>query len=133
MFAIAEAIERGYSIDKIYKLTRVNPWFLYKLKNIVEIKEKLRCHKLRNLPSPLLKAAKQKGFSDLQIALLTKDTPAEVRKKRKKIGIVPYVKQIDTLAAEYPASTNYLYLTYNGSEDDIKPSKKKILIHHLYL
>jgi carbamoyl-phosphate synthase large subunit len=119
MFAIAEAIERGYSIDKIYKLTRVNPWFLYKLKNIVEIKKKLRCHRLRNLPSTLLKEAKKKGFSDLQIALLIKDTPAEVRKKRKQLGIIPYVKQIDTLAAEYPAKTNYLYLTYNGCRDDL--------------
>ena len=128
MFAIAEAIERGYSIDKIYKLTRVNPWFLYKLKNIVEIKEKLRCHKLRNLPSPLLKEAKQKGFSDLQIALLTKDTPAEVREKRKKLGIVPYVKQIDTLAAEYPAKTNYLYLTYNGCRDDLDFKEKNQVV-----
>jgi len=119
MFAIAKAIEIGYSIDKIYKLTRVNPWFLYKLKNIVEIKKKLSCFKIRNLPLYLLKEAKQKGFSDMQIALLTKATQAEVRKKRKKLGIIPYVKQIDTLAAEYPAKTNYLYLTYNGCRDDI--------------
>ncbi|MCE7738938.1 MAG: carbamoyl-phosphate synthase (glutamine-hydrolyzing) large subunit [Candidatus Heimdallarchaeota archaeon] len=128
MFAIAEAIERGYSIDKIYKLTRVNPWFLYKLKNIVEIKKKLRCHRLRNLPSTLLKEAKKKGFSDLQIALLIKDTPAEVRKKRKQLGIIPYVKQIDTLAAEYPAKTNYLYLTYNGCRDDLDFKEKNQVV-----
>jgi carbamoyl-phosphate synthase large subunit len=128
MFAIAEAIERGYSIDKIYKLTRVNPWFLYKLKNIVEIKKKLRCHRLRNLPSTLLKEAKKKGFSDLQIALLIKGTPAEVRKKRKQLGIIPYVKQIDTLAAEYPAKTNYLYLTYNGCRDDLDFKEKNQVV-----
>ncbi len=128
MFAIAEAIERGYSIDQIYKLTKVNPWFLYKIKNIVEIKEKLRNHKLSNLSSDLLKEAKQKGFSDIQIALLTNDKPEEVRKKRKQLGIIPYVKQIDTLAAEYPTKTNYLYLTYNGCVDDIDFKEKNQVI-----
>jgi carbamoyl-phosphate synthase large subunit len=128
MFAIAEAIERGYSIDKVYKLTKVNPWFLYKIKNIVEIKEKLRNYKLRNLPSDLLREAKRKGFSDKQIAILINDTSEEVRKRRIKFGVIPYVKQIDTLAAEYPAKTNYLYLTYNGSGDDIDFKEKNQVI-----
>ncbi|MBL7073973.1 carbamoyl-phosphate synthase (glutamine-hydrolyzing) large subunit [candidate division KSB1 bacterium] len=119
MFAIAEAIRKGYSVDKIYDLSKVDPWFLYKIKNIVEMEEKLGRYRLKNLPTSLLKEAKQKGFSDLQIAMLTVSTEQEVRERRKKLGIIPYVKQIDTLAAEYPAKTNYLYLTYNACEDDL--------------
>ena len=128
MFAIAEAIKRRYSIDKIYKLSKVDPWFLYKIKNIVEIEKKLRRYRLKNLPSSLLKDAKQKGFSDLQIALLIKSNELAVRKKRKRLGIIPYVKQIDTLAAEYPAKTNYLYLTYNGCNDDLDFKEKNQVI-----
>ncbi|MCK5261004.1 MAG: carbamoyl-phosphate synthase large subunit, partial [Thermoplasmatales archaeon] len=128
MFAIAEAIKRGYSIDKIYNLSKVNSWFLYKMRNIVEIGELLRQYDLKNLPISLLKDAKQKGFSDLQIAMLTNNTELGVRKRRKELGIVPYVKQIDTLAAEYPAKTNYLYLTYNGCKDDLVIKEKKQVI-----
>ena len=128
MFAIAEAIKKRYPIEKIYKLTSVNPWFLHKIKNIVEMEKKLKRYKLQNLPSTLLKEAKQKGFSDLQIALLVKSDEVAVRKKRKKFGIVPYAKQIDTLAAEYPAKTNYLYLTYNGSKDDLDFKEKNPVI-----
>ena len=128
MFAIAEAIKRGYSVDKIYNLSKINSWFLYKMRNIVEIEESLRQYRLKNLPVPLLKEAKQKGFSDLQIAMLTNSTELGVRKRRKKLGIVPYVKQIDTLAAEYPAKTNYLYLTYNGCKDDVTFKEKKQVI-----
>jgi len=83
MFAIAEAIRRGYSLDKIYRLSNVDPWFLYKIKNIVEIEKKLRLYRLKNLPSSLLKEAKQKGFSDQQIALLLDSHELAVRKKRK--------------------------------------------------
>lgn len=128
MFAIAEAIERGYSIEKIYQLSKVDPWFLYKTRNIVEIKEKLQQYQIKELPENLLKEAKQKGFSDIQIAMLTQTDELTVREKRKKLGIVPFVKQIDTLAAEYSAKTNYLYLTYNGDEDDISFKEKKQII-----
>ncbi|HEC94574.1 MAG TPA: carbamoyl-phosphate synthase (glutamine-hydrolyzing) large subunit, partial [Thermoplasmatales archaeon] len=128
MFAIAEAIRRGYSINKIHHLSNVDPWFLYKIKNIVEIEEKLKQYRLQNLPLSLFKEAKQKGFSDLQIALLVNSTEQEVRRRRKKLGIIPYVKQIDTLAAEYPAKTNYLYLTYNGCEDDLDFKEKNQVI-----
>jgi len=128
MFAITEAIRRKYSIDKIYKLSKVNPWFLYKIKNIVEIEKKLKRCNLKTLSSPLLKEAKEKGFSDQQIAFLVKSDSVAVRKKRKKLDIVPYVKQIDTLAAEYPAKTNYLYLTYNASENDLNFKEKKQVI-----
>ena len=129
IFAIAEEIKRAYSIDKIYKLSNVNPWFLYKIKNIVEIEKKLKKKKLRDIPSAFLREAKQKGFSDLQIAILTRSYENEVRKKRKKLGILPVVKQIDTLAAEYPAKTNYLYMTYNGTFDDLDfKSKKQVIV-----
>lgn len=128
MFAIAEAIRRGFSINKIHHLSNVDPWFLYKIKNIVEIEEKLKQYRLQNLPLSLFKEAKQKGFSDLQIALLVNSTEQEVRRRRKKLGIIPYVKQIDTLAAEYPAKTNYLYLTYNGCEDDLDFKEKNQVI-----
>ncbi len=128
MFAITEAIKRGYSIDKIHRLTKVNPWFLYKMENIVEFEKKLRKHKIKNMPVSLMKEAKQKGFSDKQIAILTGSTESNVRSRRKKMGVIPYVKQIDTLAAEYPAKTNYLYLTYNGCCDDIIFKEKKQVI-----
>jgi len=128
MFAIAEAIKRGYSIDKIYNLSNVDPWFLYKMQNIVEVEKKLKRYKLKNVPLELLKEAKQKGFSDSQIALLTKSSELAVREGRKKIGIIPCVKQIDTLAAEYPTKTNYLYLTYNACEDDINFKGKNQVI-----
>jgi carbamoyl-phosphate synthase large subunit len=128
MFAITEAIRRKYSIDKIYKLSKVNPWFLYKIKNIVEIEKKLKRCNLKTLSSSLLKEAKEKGFSDQQIAMLVKSNDRTVRKKRKKLGIVPYVKQIDTLAAEYPAKTNYLYLTYNASENDLNFKEKNQVV-----
>jgi len=128
MFAIAEAIKRGYSIEKIYQLSKVDPWFLYKMRNIVEIERKLQQYQIKELPENLLKEAKQKGFSDIQIATLTQTDELAMREKRKKLGIVPCVKQIDTLAAEYPAKTNYLYLTYNGDEDDISFKEKKQVI-----
>ena len=128
MFAIAEALKRGYSINKIHRLTRVNPWFLYKMENIVELEKKLRKYTIKKLPISLMKEAKQKGFSDKQIAILTDSTELEVRKRRKKIGVIPYVKQIDTLAAEYPAKTNYLYLTYNGCCDDLTFKEKRQVV-----
>ncbi|TEU00115.1 MAG: carbamoyl-phosphate synthase large subunit, partial [Candidatus Stahlbacteria bacterium] len=128
MFAIVEAIKKGYSIDKIYKLSKINPWFLYKMKNIVLIEKKLKRYKLKKLPPILLREAKQKGFSDAQIGILTKSSEMEVRGVRKNLGIIPCVKQIDTLAAEYPAKTNYLYLTYNACEDDLDFKEKNQIV-----
>ena len=128
IFAVAEAIRRGYSIEKIYELSKITPWFLYKIKNIIEVETQLKKHALDILPSALLQEAKQKGFSDLQIAQLTQSSELDVRNQRTSAGIVPYVKQIDTLAAEYPAKTNYLYFTYNGSEDDLDFTKQKQVI-----
>lgn len=128
IFIIASALKQGYSVDRIHDLTMIDKWFLYKLQGIIGIEKELDKHKdLQSLPFDLLKEAKCKGFSDFQIArsvLHTKDLKMEegikdVREYRKAVGIVPYVKQIDTLAAEYPAQTNYLYLTYNACSHDV--------------
>jgi carbamoyl-phosphate synthase large subunit len=128
IFAIAEAFNKDYSIDEIYDKTKIDRWFLHKLKNIHLIKkELLKVDKLEDLPVDLLKIAKQAGFSDFQIARLVLNSANQnihedllkVRAYRKANGIVPVVKQIDTLAGEYPAQTNYLYLTHNGNEHDI--------------
>ena len=124
MFAIVAALKKGYSIEKIAQLSRVTPWFLYKIHNIVQLEERLKQHALFEIPADLFLEAKQKGFSDQQIAQLTKTTELEVRKQRKKLRILPKVKQIDTLAAEYPAKTNYLYVTYNASADDLDFKEK---------
>jgi carbamoyl-phosphate synthase large subunit len=128
IFAIAEAFNKGYSIDDIYNATKIDRWFLQKLKNIFKIKNELRkTDKIENLEDSLLIIAKKAGFSDFQIARLVLNSSnvdinkdlIKVRDYRKAKGITPYVKQIDTLAGEYPAQTNYLYLTYSGSEHDI--------------
>jgi len=139
IFVIADALAKGYSVNKIYELTKIDPWFLYKLKNIYDLKEELqKYNSLEELPLNCLKSAKILGFSDFQIAKFViksvnehiEEGLLDVRKFRIKNNIIPYIKQIDTLAAEYPAKTNYLYLTYNGSEHDIKSndSDKSIII-----
>ncbi|HCI56057.1 MAG TPA: carbamoyl-phosphate synthase (glutamine-hydrolyzing) large subunit [Bacteroidales bacterium] len=128
IFSIAQALDEGISIDRIYELTKIDRWFLYKLQNIIEIKNLLSQYKtIEEIPRDILIEAKESGFSDFQIARHVLKANAEdmnrallrVRAFRKALGIKPYVKQIDTLAAEYPAVTNYLYLTYSGSEHDI--------------
>ncbi len=128
IFAVAEAIRRGYAIDEIARLSNINRWFLYKIRNIVDVEKELRGHMLADLPEEFLREAKKKGFSDLQVAGMIGCGETEIRRFRKKHKIVPWVKQIDTLAAEYPARTNYLYLTYNGAEDDIVFSVKKQVV-----
>ena len=130
IFAIARAFETGYSVEKIHELTKIDRWFLEKLFNIYSTwQELLAVDSLDALPDHLLKLSKSQGFSDFQIAKAVFKDKMEgdadfcallVRRKRKKLGIVPVVKQIDTLAAEYPAMTNYLYLTYNGTHNDVE-------------
>lgn len=121
VFATGEAIKRGYSIDRIYHLSKIDKWFLYKIKNIIKTEKKIKkAKKIIRLNKDLLLEAKRNGFSDKQIAILLKTDELTVRRHRIKLGIFPFIKQIDTLAAEYPAKTNYLYLTYNAMEDDIK-------------
>ncbi|MFH2001520.1 MAG: carbamoyl-phosphate synthase (glutamine-hydrolyzing) large subunit, partial [Planctomycetota bacterium] len=117
---VPEALKRGYSIGKIHDLSNIDPWFLHKIENIVNIEEKLRCFVGHDCPIDLLRTAKQHGFSDRQISRLLERSEASVREQRRKTGVVPRIKRIDTLAAEYPAKTNYLYLTYNGDDDDVE-------------
>lgn len=129
IFAIAQALQQGYSVDKIHELTKITKWFLYKMKNIIDIETNLKGFKnLKGLNSDLMREAKQAGFSDLQIANLTDAKELEVREYRKSLGIIPVVKQIDTMAAEFPAQTNYLYLTYHGIEDDIQLGEKDQIV-----
>jgi carbamoyl-phosphate synthase large subunit len=139
IFSIAEALEKGMSIDRIYELTKIDKWFLFKLRNIINIKDELCKYKtIESIPTELLSHSKINGFSDFQIARhvlksglseITEDL-LKVRQRRKNLGIVPCVKQIDTLAAEYPAVTNYLYLTYGGTENDIvyENDRKSIIV-----
>ena len=128
IFAIAHAFKQNISTKEIHNLTGIDYWFLEKLKNILRIEDKLiEIQSLDTLDSELLLTAKKAGFSDFQIARSVIKSSDEnidqdlltVRDFRKSLGIIPYVKQIDTLAAEYPAQTNYLYLTYHGIENDI--------------
>ena len=129
VFYLAQALHSGYSIDRLHELTKIDRWFLYKLQRIVALEHKLHTfNSLETLPNELLAEAKLTGFSDFQVTrLVTKCSNDEIDEKikltrnhRKKLGIVPVVKQIDTLAAEYPAQTNYLYLTYGGIASDVK-------------
>ena len=125
IFVISKAMRAGYTVDEIHSLTKIDKWFLYKLQYIMETSKELHTYNaLQSVPSALLHKAKRQGFSDFQIARAIGEDDVEqgalkVRAHRKALGILPVVKQIDTLAAEYPAQTNYLYLTYSGEEDDV--------------
>ena len=119
IFAIPAALKEGYSIDDIHAACHIDKWFLRKIQNIVSIENRLTKHRGEMCPPELLRTAKQAGFGDRQIGSLLELSESRVRKERESLGIVPSVKQIDTLAGEYPAQTNYLYVTYNGTEDDI--------------
>ena len=130
IFIIAKAMKLGYTIDKIHQLTKIDRWFLQRLDNIYRTDLALsEVDSLSRLSSDLLLQAKRQGFSDFQIARALKMGKSMsmdkavllVRNRRKQLGIVPFIKQIDTLAAEYPAQTNYLYLTYNAMASDIQP------------
>ena len=138
IFFIAQALKKGYSIDKIHELTKIDKWFLDKLENIILLEQTLEKYDdIDDVPDELLWEAKRRGFSDFQLArtvLKSEDRNIEnkmfrIRTHRKARGIVPVVKQIDTLAAEYPAMTNYLYVTYNGATNDIDfPQDNKSII-----
>ena len=129
IFAIAKAMREGYSVDRIHELTKIDKWFLYRLAQICETERDLEKYdSLEALPVDLMRVAKSQGFSDFQIGRAVEkesmtahaeEVNRKVRALRKQMGVLPVVKQIDTLAAEYPAQTNYLYLTYNGTENDV--------------
>ena len=131
IFVISKAMRAGYTVDQIHDLTKIDKWFLYKLENIMDTSKELHewgnNHiQLSELPKELLYKAKRQGFSDFQVARAIgwqgemEDGILAVRQYRKSIGVVPVVKQIDTLAAEYPAQTTYLYLTYSGVANDVR-------------
>lgn len=133
LFAIVDALRKKYSVDKIHTLTRIDKWFLYKLNNIVQTEALLKKKNLKSITLSELRAAKQMGFSDKRLAklLLDDDTcrsEMQVRRKRIKLGVIPFINQIDTLAAEYPAKTNYLYLTYHARSDDISITNRSIIL-----
>lgn len=122
LYYVAAALKKGISVEKIYKLSAIDPWFIEKIKNIVDTEAEL---KEKQLDSQLMRKAKHLGFSDRQIGRAKQKDELEIRKIRKNMGVVPVIKQIDTLAAEWPAKTNYLYLTYGGTESDIKVSAEQ--------
>lgn len=140
IFIISKAMHKGYTIDQIHELTKIDKWFLYKLKHIIDIDETLKkCKSVNVLDKELLRTAKIYGFTDFQIARAVgleqelgnmAKAGLVIRQLRKSYGILPVVKQIDTLAAEYPAQTNYLYVTYAGVKSDItfENDKRSIIV-----
>ncbi|MDK7762316.1 carbamoyl-phosphate synthase (glutamine-hydrolyzing) large subunit [Prevotella bivia] len=139
VFVISKAFHKGYTVDQIHELTKIDKWFLYKLKHIIDIDEQLKKCNINTLERDLLLEAKQNGFTDFQVARAIGLEDVEinmhkammlVRRYRKNLGILPVVKQIDTLAAEYPAHTNYLYVTYSGVASDITfdDNRKSIIV-----
>ena len=125
IFAIMQAFDQGFTVDEIYNLTRIDRWFLFKLQKVAQIGHDLSLFKDSRTPANLLREAKQAGFADAQIARICKTADEEVRNWRLTDGLVPFIRQIDTMAGEYPAQTNYLYLSYNGLEDDIQPPEQE--------
>ena len=134
VFVISKAMHKGYSVDQIHELTKIDKWFLEKLQHIIDIDEEMKKCNINTLDKDLLRTAKVYGFTDFQIARAVgledelksmRKASLVVRSRRKNYGILPVVKQIDTLAAEYPAQTNYLYVTYAGVNSDIKYENDK--------
>ena len=139
VFVISKAMHKGYTVDQIHELTKIDKWFLEKLQHIIDIDEEMKKCNINTLDKDLLRTAKVYGFTDFQIARAVgledelksmRKASLVVRSRRKNYGILPVVKQIDTLAAEYPAQTNYLYVTYAGVNSDIKyeTDKRSIIV-----
>ena len=124
VFAITSALEKGMSVSEVHSLTKIDPFFLYKIENIIACQRALSF----SFDKRLLRSAKELGFSDKQIGKIVGDTELNIRRHRKGFGILPVIKQIDTLAGEFPSKTNYLYLTYNGTEHDVVPGEKSIIV-----
>jgi len=126
MFALAMALRSGISIETIHDVTGIDPWFVQKIKRIVDAEYDLQAS--QDLSVSKLWELKQMGMSDKRIGVLTGKTGLEIRKIRKSLGIIPSVFQIDTLAAEFPSDTNYLYMTYNGHHDDVEPMRNEGIV-----
>lgn len=128
LFAIANAMHQGYTVQKIWELTKIDKWFLTKLEGLIKFGTIMKGYNLTSLPLSMLKQAKQNGFSDGQIAKFTGTNELAISRRRRDAGITPFVKQIDTVAAEFPAYTNYLYLTYNGAEHDVDFKDQGVMV-----
>jgi carbamoyl-phosphate synthase large subunit len=128
IFAIPAALEAGFSVERIHELTHIDPWFLHKIDNVLRAAHRLRGYAGGPCPRGVLLEAKQLGFADVQVGRLLGSDESAARQMRKAYGLAPVTRQIDTLAAEYPAQTNYLYLTYNGTADDVGPCESRSVI-----
>jgi len=128
LFAIANALELGYDVEKVHKLSNIDRWFLQRLAGITQASKALRSFSAASLPPARLRQAKQLGFSDKQLGKILGSNELAVRRLRLEHGISPFVKQIDTVAAEFPAFTNYLYLTYSATEHDVNFSDKGVMV-----
>jgi carbamoyl-phosphate synthase/aspartate carbamoyltransferase len=128
LFAIANAMKSGYSVDKIWEMTKIDKWFLSRLKDLSNFEKQMSTYNTASITLPLMRRAKQLGYSDSQLAQFWGSAEGAVRNYRIRAGIVPVVKQIDTVAAEFPAMTNYLYLTYNGTEHDVTFEDRGVMV-----
>jgi len=128
LFAVARGLKENLSIDELYELSKIDKWFLSRMHNIIRMEQSFTGLSLGKITPDQMQAAKKYGFSDRQLADCLGSDELAVRQKRKEWNIVPFVKQIDTMAAEYPARTNYLYTTYHGSEDDIESGEPEQII-----
>ncbi|GMG39995.1 unnamed protein product [Ambrosiozyma monospora] len=129
LFAIANAMADGYSVEKIHKLTNIDRWFLSKLEGLTKYGQKIASYGTKEqLPVRVLKEAKQLGFEDRQIAKFLNSNEVAIRRLRKEAGVIPFVKQIDTVAAEFPAFTNYLYITYNADSSDLEFNDNGVMV-----
>ncbi|KAJ3606414.1 hypothetical protein NHX12_025935, partial [Muraenolepis orangiensis] len=130
IFVLAAALKAGYTVDHLYELTKIDRWFLHKMKNITDHERLLETFNQdeSTIPKEVMRKAKQLGFSDKQIGMAVQSTELAVRKLRQDWSILPVVKQIDTVAAEWPAHTNYLYLTYNGTENDLAFKEQHVMV-----
>ncbi|ODV62991.1 bifunctional carbamoylphosphate synthetase/aspartate transcarbamylase [Ascoidea rubescens DSM 1968] len=129
LFAVANALSNGYTVDKIWSLTKIDKWFLNKLNYLIKFGEKILSYRTKeNLPKHIFREAKQLGFEDRQIAKFLNSNEIFIRNLRKEMGIIPFAKQIDTVAAEFPCHTNYLYLTYNANSSDLEFNDNGIIV-----
>jgi len=128
MFAIANAMHKGYTVDKIWELTKIDKWFLTKLKTLSDFRNNMSSYTVDNISPAIFRRAKELGFSDKQLATFWSSNENHVRRARLDYNIMPFVKQIDTVAAEFPAYTNYLYVTYNAAEHDLDFNDKGTMV-----
>nr|NVI70420.1 rudimentary [Cucujiformia] len=128
MFVLAAALRNGYTIEKLYNLTKIDKWFLKKMKNIIDLNTYLETLTQKELTYELLLKSKEIGFSDKQIGQAVRSTERAIRHIREDFDIKPFVKRIDTVAAEWPATTNYLYITYNADSHDINFDEKHVMV-----